>query len=132
LVLRSRTGIELFKDGKAISGDITGQMMLWDAGTEVDQEPGIGSDQGPAKRAEHRQSRKRCSEQGCRRQSLRRCSLCHARDDYAGDVAIVSAYFHREGYEEHEVRSLKLGEAFVSFVLFVVQKLHPHVGHFHT
>lgn len=40
-------GIELFKDGKAISGDISAQLMLWDAGTEVDQEPGIGSDQGP-------------------------------------------------------------------------------------
>lgn len=41
------SGIELFKDGKAISGDITSQIMLWDAGTEVDQEAGIGSDQGP-------------------------------------------------------------------------------------
>jgi hypothetical protein len=43
----AEAGIELFKDGKAISGDITSQMILWDAGTEVDQEPGIGSDQGP-------------------------------------------------------------------------------------
>ena len=41
------SGIELFKNGKAISGDITSQIMMWDAGTEVDQEPGIGSDQGP-------------------------------------------------------------------------------------
>ena len=40
-------GIELFKDGKAISGDITSQIMMWNAGTEVDQEPGIGSEQGP-------------------------------------------------------------------------------------
>jgi len=40
-------GIELFKDGKAISGDIASQLSMWDAGTEVDQEPGIGSDQGP-------------------------------------------------------------------------------------
>jgi len=43
----AESGIELFKDGKAISGDISGQIMLWDVGTEVDQEAGIGSDQGP-------------------------------------------------------------------------------------
>ncbi|MGH7795313.1 MAG: spondin domain-containing protein [Candidatus Binatia bacterium] len=41
------SGIELFKNGKAISGDISSQLYLWDAGTEVDQEAGIGSDQGP-------------------------------------------------------------------------------------
>ncbi len=40
-------GIELFKNGHAMSGDITSQMLLWNAGTEVDQEPGIGPDQGP-------------------------------------------------------------------------------------
>lgn len=43
----AESGIALFKDGKPISGDITSQMILWDAGTEVNQEPGIGSDQGP-------------------------------------------------------------------------------------
>ena len=43
----SESGIELFKDGKAISGDITAQIILWDVGTEADQEPGIGPDQGP-------------------------------------------------------------------------------------
>jgi hypothetical protein len=43
----AESGIELFKNGKAISGDISSQLMMWDAGTEVDQEPGIGSDQGP-------------------------------------------------------------------------------------
>ena len=43
----AESGIELFKDGKPISGDITSQIILWDAGTEVDQEPGIGADQGP-------------------------------------------------------------------------------------
>ena len=47
----AEAGIELFKDGKPISGDITAQIMLWDAGTEVDQEPGIGSDQGPRQKA---------------------------------------------------------------------------------
>lgn len=45
------SGIELFKNGHAISGDITSQLMMWDAGTEVDQEPGIGSDQGPRQKA---------------------------------------------------------------------------------
>ena len=44
-------GIALFKDGKPISGDITSQMILWDAGTEVNQEPGIGPDQGPRQKA---------------------------------------------------------------------------------
>jgi hypothetical protein len=47
----AESGIELFKNGKAISGDITSQIVLWDAGTEVDQEPGIGSDQGPRQKA---------------------------------------------------------------------------------
>ena len=41
------SGIELFKNGKPISGDIMAHLVLWDAGTEVDQEPGIGSEQGP-------------------------------------------------------------------------------------
>ena len=39
--------IDLFVDGEAINGDITDKMMLWDAGTEVNQAPGIGSDQAP-------------------------------------------------------------------------------------
>lgn len=47
----AESGIELFKDGKAMSGDISGQLYLWDAGTEVDQEAGIGSDQGPRQKA---------------------------------------------------------------------------------
>ncbi|HEX6438567.1 MAG TPA: spondin domain-containing protein [Candidatus Binatia bacterium] len=47
----AESGIELFNNGKAISGDITSQMVLWDAGTEVDQEPGIGSEQGPRQKA---------------------------------------------------------------------------------
>ena len=40
-------GIELFKNGQALSGEISSQLVMWDAGTEVNQEPGIGSDQGP-------------------------------------------------------------------------------------
>ena len=31
--------------GTAITGDVTDQVMLWDAGTEVNQEPGLGADQ---------------------------------------------------------------------------------------
>lgn len=41
-------GIALFDaDGHPISGDITDQIFLWDAGTEVNQTPGEGPDQGP-------------------------------------------------------------------------------------
>ena len=41
-------GIELFDaEGQPITGDITHQVTLWDAGTEMDQAPG-GSDQPPA------------------------------------------------------------------------------------
>jgi hypothetical protein len=37
------TGIELFDaDAVALSGDITRQIYLWDAGTEANEEPGIG------------------------------------------------------------------------------------------
>ncbi len=39
-------GIELFDaDGMALSGDVTGHVFLWDAGTEVNQRPGTGSNQ---------------------------------------------------------------------------------------
>ena len=44
-------GIELFKNGQPISGDITSQLVMWDAGTEINQEPGIGPDQGPRQKA---------------------------------------------------------------------------------
>lgn len=41
-------GVALFDDaGAPVSGDVTGQIMLWDAGTEVNQEPGVGPDQAP-------------------------------------------------------------------------------------
>lgn len=39
--------IELFGDGKALSGDITDKLVLWDAGTEVNEAPGIGANQAP-------------------------------------------------------------------------------------
>jgi len=41
-------GIELFTEsGRPITGDITQYFELWDAGTEINQEPGVGSDQAP-------------------------------------------------------------------------------------
>lgn len=44
----SPEGIALYDaDGNAITGDITAQVDLWDAGTEVNQEPGVGADQAP-------------------------------------------------------------------------------------
>jgi len=47
-------GIELFDaDGKPLSGDITGKFLLWDAGTEVNQAPGIGPDQAPRQKAKN-------------------------------------------------------------------------------
>lgn len=39
-------GFELFdKDGEPLKGDITSNVILWDAGTEENQEPNIGQDQ---------------------------------------------------------------------------------------
>jgi hypothetical protein len=37
--------------GQPISGDVTSRLILWDAGTEVNQEPGIGPDQAPRQKA---------------------------------------------------------------------------------
>lgn len=34
-------------DGNPITGDVTSKVDLWDAGTEVNQEPGVGADQAP-------------------------------------------------------------------------------------
>ena len=42
------SGIFLFDaQGNPIQGEITSQIFLWDAGTEVNQEPGVGTDQAP-------------------------------------------------------------------------------------
>jgi hypothetical protein len=46
-----KQGIDLFENGKPVNGDITSKFVLWDAGTEVDQEPGIGADQAPRQKA---------------------------------------------------------------------------------
>lgn len=41
-------GITLFEvDGQPVSGEITTHLMLWDAGTEVNEEPGVGLNQAP-------------------------------------------------------------------------------------
>ena len=41
-------GIALFEaDGTPVTGDVTDQVALWDAGTEVNQLPGFGLDQAP-------------------------------------------------------------------------------------
>jgi hypothetical protein len=40
--------MDLFdKNGNAMTGDITDKLMLWDAGTEVNQAPGVGDQQAP-------------------------------------------------------------------------------------
>ena len=44
----AREGLALFgADGAPVSGDVTGQVRLYDAGTERNQEPGVGPDQAP-------------------------------------------------------------------------------------
>lgn len=40
-------GIALFEKGAPIQGDITSRLQLWDAGTEVNEEPGFGPNQAP-------------------------------------------------------------------------------------
>lgn len=37
--------------GKAVGGDMTLQLSLWDAGTEVNEEPGLGPNQGPRQKS---------------------------------------------------------------------------------
>lgn len=40
-------GLALFSDGEPVSGDVTDRVALWDAGTEVNEEPGAGPNQAP-------------------------------------------------------------------------------------
>lgn len=40
-------GIALYANGEPVSGDVTSQIHLYNAGTEVDEEPGVGPDTGP-------------------------------------------------------------------------------------
>lgn len=41
------SGIALFSGDDPVSGDITSQVSLWDAGTEINEEPGMGANQAP-------------------------------------------------------------------------------------
>jgi hypothetical protein len=44
--------VELFDGaGNPLSGDITSRLALYDAGTEVNQEPGVGADQAPRQKS---------------------------------------------------------------------------------
>lgn len=69
--------IALFVGGKPVSGDLTSQLSLWDAGTEVNEEPGLGPNQAP---------RQKSPEAG----TTERQSVAHVRDRFAyprlGDV----------------------------------------------
>ncbi|MDR8391216.1 spondin domain-containing protein [Aliifodinibius sp. S!AR15-10] len=38
-------GISLFSQGTPVTGDVTDQLLLWDAGTEINEEPGVGPNQ---------------------------------------------------------------------------------------
>jgi hypothetical protein len=39
------TGVRLFEDGEPLRGDVTDRVGLWDAGTEINEEPGVGENQ---------------------------------------------------------------------------------------
>ncbi|GJM30180.1 MAG: hypothetical protein DHS20C17_28150 [Cyclobacteriaceae bacterium] len=41
------TGIVLYENGSRVTGDVTDQIEFWDAGTEVNEEPGTGPNQAP-------------------------------------------------------------------------------------
>lgn len=42
------SGLALYdNDGNAVVGDVTSMINLWDAGTEVNEEPGVGENQAP-------------------------------------------------------------------------------------
>ncbi|ODR80286.1 hypothetical protein BG842_05805 [Haladaptatus sp. W1] len=44
-------GIPLFRSGNPISGNVTSQVLLWDAGTERNEQPGTGPNQAPRQSA---------------------------------------------------------------------------------
>jgi hypothetical protein len=56
--------------GTPVQGDMTAQLALWDAGTEVNEEPGLGPNQGP---------RQKSPEAGV----TERQSVAHVRDRFA-------------------------------------------------
>ncbi|HKK47368.1 MAG TPA: spondin domain-containing protein [Balneolaceae bacterium] len=45
------SGIDLFANGTPTTGNVTDQIVLWDAGTEANEEPGVGSNQAPRQSA---------------------------------------------------------------------------------
>ena len=47
VVAPDEAGIPLWEDGTPIDGDVTDQLLLWDAGTEVNEQPGFGLNQAP-------------------------------------------------------------------------------------
>lgn len=47
LALGGADGMELFADGEPNVGNVTDSLALWDAGTEINQEPGVGGYQAP-------------------------------------------------------------------------------------
>ena len=52
LFFGNRNAISLFDvNGKPFSGDIAPRVELWDAGTEVNEEPGVGPNQAPRQKA---------------------------------------------------------------------------------
>jgi hypothetical protein len=73
--------IALFAGGKPVSGEMTAQLSLWDAGTEVNEEPGLGPNQGP---------RQASPDAGVAEKN----AIAHVRDRYAyprvGDVLRVT------------------------------------------
>ena len=56
--------------GKPVGGDMTAQLSLWDAGTEVNEEPGLGPNQGP---------RQKTPDAG----ALEQQAIAHVRDRYS-------------------------------------------------
>jgi hypothetical protein len=53
LLASDADGIALFDGGRPVSGDITARLRLWDAGTEVNEQPGVGRNQGLRQGAAH-------------------------------------------------------------------------------
>ncbi len=54
LLATGAEGMALFDaNGRPISGNMTAQVFMWDAGTEVNEEPGLGRNQGARQAAPH-------------------------------------------------------------------------------
>ena len=50
-ILFGANGLALFDGTTPVSGDVTSQVVLYDAGTEEDTAPGVGPDQAPVQPA---------------------------------------------------------------------------------